>query len=95
MSISANSYLIVFASDKDKRPLSGELHINFKLARRGSYLVLFQGLVPQSSFTPEYPNARRYQQRHELRRLCGQAGFFAQHRGNIREVFFDLYETCS
>ena len=42
VSISSGGYLLVFASDKDRAPLAGELHANFKLAVKSGYLGLVQ-----------------------------------------------------
>ncbi len=36
----AKSFLIVFASDKDRRTAGGELHANFRLARAGGFVAL-------------------------------------------------------
>ncbi|MCA9212254.1 MAG: CotH kinase family protein, partial [Planctomycetales bacterium] len=39
-SLEADSYLVVFASDKDRAVAGSELHTNFKLKRSGEYLAL-------------------------------------------------------
>ena len=36
-----DEYLVVFASGKDRRPETGELHTNFRLRRSGEYLALY------------------------------------------------------
>ena len=59
-SIGAGEYLIVFASDKDRSPVSGNLHSNFRLSAGGEALLLSRdagGAEPEivSSFLPEYP----------------------------------------
>jgi PKD repeat protein len=56
----AESHLIVFASDKDRKPLEGgELHANFKLAAGGEYLGLFNSEgVLLSEFRPFFPAQR-------------------------------------
>src|SRR6185295_1038631 len=52
----ANSYLVIFASGKDRTNPAAQLHTNFKLKRDGSFLALVD---PQtnvvSAFTPQYP----------------------------------------
>lgn len=49
-------YLVVFASDKDRRVPTGTLHTNFKLSGGGEYLALVNpaGTVV-TGFDPEYP----------------------------------------
>lgn len=56
ISISAGDYLIVFASEKNRAPTSGELHTNFKLSAGGEYLALidpFGTIIDE--FSPSYP----------------------------------------
>ncbi|MSU36005.1 MAG: hypothetical protein EXS36_13055 [Pedosphaera sp.] len=50
------SYLVVFASAKNKTIAAGRLHTNFKLSKEGSYLALIDptGKVV-SEFAPRYP----------------------------------------
>ena len=60
-SIGAGEYLIVFASDKDRSPVSGNLHSNFRLSSGGEALLLSRDtgggeLEVVSSFLPEYPD---------------------------------------
>lgn len=38
--MTGNTYLVVFASNKDRKPASGNLHTNFKLSSSPSYLAL-------------------------------------------------------
>ena len=47
--------VVVFASGKDRRKISGTLHANFNLSRRGEYLALAgpDGQAAVSSFDPE------------------------------------------
>lgn len=56
------SFLVVFASGKDRRlPGGGKLHTNFKLGAGGGYLGLFDAGSPRtvvSQFLPEYPSQR-------------------------------------
>ncbi len=56
VTIQANSYLVVFASGKDRRIPHEELHTNFKLSGDGEYLALFN---PEgkafSEFDPSFP----------------------------------------
>jgi hypothetical protein len=54
---SANSYLLVWASNKDRTNVAAQLHANFKLDAGGEYLAL---IGPEtnvvSEFAPTYPN---------------------------------------
>jgi len=54
--IQANSYLLVFASNKDRAISGNELHTNFRLSASGEYLALLtpSGVVV-SEYTPTYP----------------------------------------
>lgn len=51
------NYLVVFASGKDRRGSSTNLHTNFKLSSGGEYLALFRpgGSVVATEFAPAYP----------------------------------------
>ena len=55
--IQPNTYLLVWASNKDRTNVAGQLHTNFKLDAGGEYLAL---LGPEtnivSAFGPNYPN---------------------------------------
>lgn len=58
--ISANEYLVVFASAKNRRDPTKNLHTNFKLSSFGSYLALTKdngagGFTIVSEFAPTYP----------------------------------------
>lgn len=55
--VGAHAFLVVFASDKDRRDPAGELHTNFKLALDGEYLALVapDGVTIQSAFDPDFP----------------------------------------
>src|SRR5256885_10043435 len=55
--LTANSYLLVFASNKDRRIAGRPLHTNFKLNNTGDFLALVKpdGLTVQSSYSPAYP----------------------------------------
>jgi len=54
--IEANSYLLVFASGKNRAVPGSELHANFKLNGSGEYLVLMNNVnVAVSEFTPSFP----------------------------------------
>jgi hypothetical protein len=62
VSIGPRSYLIVFCSGKDRKPVTpgARLHTNFKLSPDGEFLGLYNAEVPRqlvSSFDP-YPNQR-------------------------------------
>lgn len=58
ISINAGAYLVVFASDKNKVPLIGNLHTNFKLSGSGEYLALIEsdGSTISSVFAPSFPS---------------------------------------
>jgi hypothetical protein len=53
--ISAQGYLIIFASGKGRAPLSGNLHTNFKLSREGGYLGLARADGSIASQFLDYP----------------------------------------
>ncbi len=57
VTLRSDCYLIVFASDKDRRDPAGELHTNFKLSGSGEYLALVRpdGITVASEYTPAYP----------------------------------------
>jgi hypothetical protein len=56
VSLAANSYLVVFASGKDRALPGQELHTNFKLSGTGEYLALSDpnGVVA-TAFDPSFP----------------------------------------
>jgi hypothetical protein len=60
VTLAANSYLLVFASGKDRTNVTGRLHTNFQLSDRGEFLALVD---PQtnivSSFSPVYPTQQK------------------------------------
>jgi hypothetical protein len=55
--IGGQSFLLVFASGKDRRTAGSELHTSFKLNRDGEYLALVRpdGMTVVSEFFPQYP----------------------------------------
>lgn len=55
--LAPNAFLIVFASNKDKRVAGRQLHTNFQLARNGESLALLypDGVTVASAFSPSYP----------------------------------------
>ena len=56
VSIAADSYLVIFASGKDRRDPAQELHTNFKLSGDGEYLTLIDSAGnPVSAFDPAFP----------------------------------------
>ena len=56
VTIPANSYLLVFASGKDKTNAAARLHTNFQLAGGGEYLALVDpDLIVASEFSPTFP----------------------------------------
>ena len=61
VNIGAGDYLIVFASGKNRRNSTNELHTNFKLSSKGSYLGLFTPELPRQTvdkISPKYPEQR-------------------------------------
>jgi hypothetical protein len=53
----ANSYLLVFASGKNRTNATGRLHTSFQLSAGGEFLALVDPLTNIiSSFTPNYPS---------------------------------------
>ncbi len=57
MTLTADSYLVVFASNKNRALSGSELHTNFKLGSGGEYLALVQsdGTTIASEYSPQYP----------------------------------------
>ena len=57
VSLLSGEYLIVFASDKDRRVVGQELHTNFKLSGSGDYLALVRpnGVTVEFEYTPAFP----------------------------------------
>src|SRR6266536_3465144 len=55
--LAVNSYLVVFASGKDRRVAGRPLHTSFKLNDAGDYLGLVKpdGATVQSAYAPAYP----------------------------------------
>jgi hypothetical protein len=55
--LSANGYLVVFASGKNRTTAGAELHTNFQLDGDGEYLALVMpdGVTVASQFTPKFP----------------------------------------
>ncbi len=61
MNIPAGSYLVVYASGKDRALVGGNLHTSFALPSAGSYLALNNPEFPVRTaheFAPEYPEQR-------------------------------------
>jgi hypothetical protein len=59
VSLLPNSYLVVFASEKNKTNATGRLHTNFKLSTDGEYLALVSPSTNiVSQFAPAYPKQR-------------------------------------
>jgi len=56
VTLAPNSYLVVFASQKNRRQPGAELHTNFKLAANGDYLALIKpdGVTVASEYAPAY-----------------------------------------
>jgi hypothetical protein len=57
ITIGAGKFMVIFASDKNRRDPDDELHTNFKLASSGEYLALIQpdGVTVEHEFFPSYP----------------------------------------
>lgn len=56
----AGSYLIVFASDKDRRTTGSSLHTNFKLSGSGEFLAVSEPDATLSfSYSPMFPGQRQ------------------------------------
>ena len=57
VTLASDAYLIVFASDKNRKDPLGVLHTNFKLKGSGEYLALVRpdGKTVVSEFSPTYP----------------------------------------
>ena len=60
--IPARGHRLVFASDKDRRDPTGELHTNFKLDAKGDYLALVDrdGTTILQQFPTNYPTAKEF-----------------------------------
>ena len=56
-SIEPNAYLVVFASNKNRRVPGSEYHTNFSLSKDGEYLGLIQadGMTVEDDFAVEFP----------------------------------------
>jgi len=57
VTLGSDSYLLVFASGKDRADAAGELHTNFKVSGSGEYLGLVRpdGVTVASEFSPAFP----------------------------------------
>ena len=54
--IASGSFMVIFASGKDRRVAGRELHTNFKLSAEGEYLALVRpDLTVATEFSPEFP----------------------------------------
>ncbi|MCA9262771.1 MAG: lamin tail domain-containing protein, partial [Planctomycetales bacterium] len=58
VTLSANDYLIVFASNKNRSDPAGELHTNFGLSNNGEFLAVVRpdGTTVEFAYAPEFPN---------------------------------------
>ncbi|MCL4176888.1 MAG: lamin tail domain-containing protein [Verrucomicrobia bacterium] len=56
-SLGPRSFVVVFASGKDRRDPAAEWHTNFKLEQSGEYLALVRpdGVTRSTEFSPQYP----------------------------------------
>jgi len=59
--LAPQSYLLVFASGKNRHTTGSELHTNFKLNENGEYLALYPpaGTVAAQEYLPKYPRQKR------------------------------------
>ncbi|MBL9209528.1 MAG: CotH kinase family protein, partial [Opitutaceae bacterium] len=57
VTLAPGAYLVVFASNKNRRDPAAELHTNFALAAEGEYLALVKpdGVTVTSEYAPTYP----------------------------------------
>ena len=56
VTLQPGAYLVVFASDKNRRDPAAELHTNFKLSGAGGYLALVRpNLAVEHAYAPGYP----------------------------------------
>ena len=57
VTLPGGGFLIVFASDKDRRDPENELHLNFQLSGAGEYLALVRpdGITIAHEYAPEFP----------------------------------------
>jgi hypothetical protein len=59
--LAPGGFLVIFASGKDRRPASGNIHASFSLATGGEYLALLDGESPRgvvSEIAPRFPRQR-------------------------------------
>ena len=81
--IPSRGYVVVFASNKDRRVAGVELHTNFALSNDGEFLALVKpdGVTITSQFSPQYP-AQEYDVSYGYAQRAdgsiGAAGYFAQ-----------------
>ncbi|MBP7948610.1 MAG: CotH kinase family protein [Verrucomicrobiales bacterium] len=55
VSLAAGEFKTVFLSSKNRAPLAGELHANFRLSKGGEYLALTNGTTALQAFAPAFP----------------------------------------
>lgn len=57
VTLGSGQFLLVFASDKNRRDPAAELHTNFKLSSSGDYIALVQsdGVTIEHDYAPSYP----------------------------------------
>jgi hypothetical protein len=57
ITIGAGRFMVIFASDKDRRDPDDQLHTNFKLTSSGEYLALIRpdGISVEHEYFPSYP----------------------------------------
>ena len=56
VTIQPGGFLVVFASSKDRDPVSGELHTNFRLSAGGDYLgvIMRDGVTTVDEYAPQF-----------------------------------------
>ena len=57
ITLGGGQFVVIFASDKNRRDPAGELHTNFKLSAGGDYLALVRpdGVTVEHGYAPSYP----------------------------------------
>ncbi len=76
--LAAGQYLVIFASEKNRRVSGQRLHTNFRLGSDGGYLALVRpdGLTIESAFAPGYPKQRQ-DVSYGLATVAGTNGFLS------------------
>ena len=88
ISINSHSYMVIFASDKDKKDPTKNLHTNFKLSGSGEFLAICEpdGTISHS-YSPSFP-AQRQDVSYGL--YQGQEVFFSSPTPGAENTFGNL-----